>query len=130
MYKATTHDIAIYVEPEFLDHESIPDEGVFVWAYHVKIENKSLDVVQLESRHWHITDALGRIHEVKGVGVVGEQPILSPGESFEYTSGTPLSTPSGIMKGTYRMTTLNGKAFDVEIPVFSLDSPHEKHLMN
>ena len=130
MYQATTHNIAIYVEPEFLDHESIPDEGVFVWAYHVKIENQSSEVVQLESRHWHITDSLGRIHEVKGVGVVGEQPILSPGESFEYTSGTPLSTPSGIMKGTYRMTTLNGKAFDVEIPVFSLDSPHEKHLMN
>ncbi len=84
------------------------------------------DTVQLVNRYWHITDSLGRVQEVRGPGVVGEQPTLKPGESFEYTSGTPLPTPSGIMVGTYEMESANGRRFDVAVPAFSLDSPHEE----
>lgn len=124
-YSETTRSIAVSVRPIYLDDQSEPEEGRYVWAYHIRIENNGAEVVQLLNRHWRITDALGRMQEVRGPGVVGEQPVLEPGESFEYTSGTPLSTPSGIMVGSYEMETRAGERFEVKIPAFSLDSPHE-----
>ena len=97
-----------------------------MWAYRIRIENLGREPVQLLRRTWHITDAHGRTQSVKGAGVIGQQPVLEPGESFEYTSGTPLETPSGFMVGTYHMVaTDSGEAFDVAIPAFSLDSPHQ-----
>jgi ApaG protein len=130
MYRKTTRDIAITVKPMFLEEQSSPADNYFVWAYRVRIENRGGAVVQLRNRYWRITDANGRIQEVRGAGVVGEQPVLKPGESFEYTSGTPLSTPSGIMVGAYQMATDGGETFDVAIPAFSLDSPHEAARLN
>jgi len=124
VYTLTTGSITVLVEPEFLDEQSDPDEHRFVWAYHVRIENRGNQVVQLKSRYWHITDQSGQVQEVSGVGVIGEQPWLSPGESFEYTSGTPLATPSGIMHGHYVMQADRGDAFKAAIPAFSLDSPY------
>lgn len=125
MYETTTHDIKVSVEPVFLDDQSSPEDSHFVWAYSVKIENSSAKQVQLINRHWKITDSQGRSQEVRGTGVVGEQPILKPGEVFEYTSGTPLPTPSGFMHGAYEMETTEGDHFEIQIPAFSLDSPHE-----
>jgi ApaG protein len=122
MYSSTTSNVTVSVRPKYLDHESMPDKNIYVWAYTVKIENNGTDIVQLRTRHWKITDAYGRVQEVHGPGVVGEQPVLKPGESFEYTSGTPLSTPSGIMMGTYSMQSPDGSLFDVAIPAFSLDT--------
>jgi ApaG protein len=130
MYSHTSQDIRITVEPYYLDDQSSPSDDHYVWAYHVKIENVGEATVQLINRYWRITDANGQIQEVRGSGVVGEQPVLDPGESFEYTSGTPLGTPSGIMVGTYEMETQNGERFDVEIPAFSLDSPHQPVQLN
>jgi len=130
MYSATTRGITVTVKPTFLEDQSQPSERYFVWAYHVRIENKSSYTVQLRTRHWRITDGAGRLQEVKGDGVVGEQPTLSPGQAFEYTSGCPLGTPSGIMVGSYQMLTASGEAFDVAIPAFSLDSPHETPRLN
>ena len=124
-YSETTKAIKISVEPFYLDEQSEPDDAHFVWAYHVRIENTGNETVQLMTRHWRITDSLGNTQEVRGDGVVGEQPVLISGESFEYTSGTPLGTPSGIMVGTYQMETESGDRFDVDIPAFSLDSPHQ-----
>lgn len=125
MYVRTTHDITVSVNPIYLDDQSSPGDNHYVWAYRVRIENNSDSTVQLKRRHWKITDAYGRIQEVQGAGVVGEQPVLHPGDSYEYTSGTPLPTPSGIMVGRYQMETEGGERFDVDIPAFSLDSPHE-----
>lgn len=130
MYTAVTHDIRVTVQPVFLEDQSSPAEGRFVWAYHVRIENEGKETVQLRTRHWRITDAMGRVQEVRGPGVVGEQPVLEPGDHFEYTSGTPLATPSGIMAGTYGMEGEDGRAFDVTIPAFSLDSPHQPMQLN
>jgi len=130
VYERVTHDILISVRPFYLEEQSAPDEDRFVWAYRVNIENKSSETVQLLNRYWRITDKLGRLQEVKGPGVVGEQPVLKPGESFEYTSGCPLGTPSGIMVGSYEMTTSEGKRFHVEIPAFSLDSPYDTAAIN
>lgn len=126
MYKSTTRDIEVTVEPFYLEEKSAPDEARFIWGYHVQIENHGRETVQLRSRFWRITDALGRVQEVRGEGVVGEQPVLHPGDAFEYTSGAPLSTPSGVMVGTYSMTTNGGEPFEVAIPAFSLDSPHDR----
>ncbi len=126
MYEITTRCIRIRVEPEYLDQQSRPEESRFVWAYHVRIENGGDQTVQLISRYWRITDGNGTTQEVRGAGVVGEQPTLTPGASFEYTSGTPLGTPSGFMVGRYQMVTADGERFEVEIPAFSLDSPHQK----
>lgn len=103
MYRQTTKDITIEVRSIFLDDQSSVAENRFVWAYQVTITNGGEKTVQLLSRHWRITDALGRIQEVRGAGVVGEQPIIHPGDSYTYTSGTPLTTPSGIMVGAYEM---------------------------
>lgn len=130
MYTKVTRSIRITVDPVFLEDQSIPTQNHFVWAYHVRIENEGGETVQLRTRHWRITDALGRVQEVRGPGVVGEQPVLTPGESFEYTSGTPLATPSGIMVGSYQMEAANGEMFDAAIPAFSLDSPHETIRLN
>ncbi len=129
-YSATTRSIKVVVKPFFLEDQSSPPEDHYVWAYHVRIENHGPETVQLRRRHWRITDALGRQQEVKGAGVVGEQPILKPGEAFEYTSGTPLPTPSGIMVGSYEMETKAGESFAVAIPAFSLDSPHQAIRLN
>ena len=125
IYALTTRDITITVEPAYLEEHSEPEDGRYVWSYHVRIENQGDEVVQLMTRHWRITDSRGIVHEVRGDGVVGEQPVLRPGESFKYTSGTPLSSPSGIMAGSYRMETDQGECFDATVPAFSLDSPHQ-----
>lgn len=130
MYSETTRSIQVTVQPIYLEDQSAPDEQRFVWAYHVRIENRGPETVQLRTRHWRITDGLGRIQEVKGAGVVGEQPVLEPGGTFEYTSGTPLPTPSGFMQGSYQMETRSGERFDVAIPPFSLDSPHQPMKLN
>lgn len=125
-YERTTRQITVSVEPFFLEEQSTPEESHFVWAYHVRIENNSGETVRLVGRHWRITDSAGHIQEVRGDGVVGEQPELRPGEAFEYTSGTPLPTPSGIMAGEYHMESDAGERFDVVIPPFSLDSPFQE----
>lgn len=130
MYSAITRQITVTVKPVYLEDQSSPRDNHFVWAYHVRIENRGGNTVQLRSRYWHITDALGRVQEVRGAGVVGEQPVLKPGQAFEYTSGTPLPTPSGIMTGTYQMETEGGELFDIAIPAFSLDSPHQAARLN
>ena len=130
MYSKTTRAIRVSVQPAYLDEQSKPQENYFVWAYKVRIENQGDDTVQLINRYWHITDGLGRVQEVRGPGVVGKQPVLGPGESFEYTSGSPLSTSSGIMVGTYEMTGPGGERFEVDIPAFSLDIPDEPRRLN
>jgi ApaG protein len=121
MYESVTRNIRVSVRPKYLQSQSRPDDDHFVWAYTITIENRGAEIVTLRSRHWKITDARGRLQEVKGEGVVGEQPTLAPGESFEYTSGVPLATPSGFMVGTYQMETAEGDRFDIAIPAFSLD---------
>ena len=118
------------VSPTYLDDQSVPENSHFVWTYHVLIENRGPETVQLRSRHWRITNGRGEVREVRGPGVVGEQPRLEPGDEFEYTSGVPLTTPSGIMTGSYQMETRHGESFDVEIPAFSLDSPHQPVKIN
>jgi ApaG protein len=129
-YEAITRDIKVSVEPSFLDKDSAPADDYYFWAYTVEIANGGATAVQLLSRHWRITDSEGRTQEVRGAGVVGEQPMLEPGESFRYTSGAPLRTPSGIMLGWYRMEAEDGERFDVEIPAFSLDSPYASRRVN
>jgi ApaG protein len=125
-YSKTTRGIRVSVRSFYLADQSQPDEGKFVWAYRIKIENQGRETVQLLRRTWHITDANGRTQRVHGPGVVGQQPTIEPGESFEYTSGTPLDTPSGFMTGAYHMVVSgSGEEFDVAIPIFSLDSPHQ-----
>jgi ApaG protein len=125
-YSRTTRDVLVSVRSFFLADQSQPEENHFVWAYRVKIENQGPEPIQLLRRTWQITDARGRTQHVHGAGVVGEQPLLEPGESFEYTSGTPLDTPSGFMVGAYHMVIpSSGESFDVAIPAFSLDSPHQ-----
>ena len=135
MYSKTTKKINITVTPFYLEEQSEPNENHFVWAYKVTINNNGKETVQLINRYWKIIDSSGNAREVRGSGVVGEQPVLKPGEKFEYTSGTPLNTPSGFMGGYYEMTyvlneqqlILDAKNFEVEIPLFSLDSPYESN---
>jgi ApaG protein len=125
-YAATTRDVRVTVRAVYLADQSRPEENRYAWAYHISIENLGREAVQLLRRTWLITDARGRVPKVHGEGVVGQQPVLDPGETFEYTSGTPLETPSGFMVGTYHMVLRDsGEAFDVAIPAFSLDSPHQ-----
>lgn len=123
VYQALTHGILVRVSPSFLAEDSDPEAGRFLWAYTVEIENHGKETVQLISRHWIVTDAMNRVEEVVGEGVVGEQPTLKPMEAFRYASGCPLQTPSGTMRGTYRMMTDGGEPFDIEIPEFSLHLP-------
>jgi ApaG protein len=129
-YEEITRDIKIAVEPNFLDDQSEPEESRYLWSYRVIIENKSALTVQLLSRYWRITDARGRIHEVRGEGVIGEQPVIAPGRAYEYTSGAPLETASGFMTGTYHMRASTGENFEVGIPMFALESPYEAHRMH
>ena len=130
MYSEITRSIKVSVKPLYLEDQSSPAEGRYVWAYHVRIENRGLETVQLRNRHWQITDSRGQMQEVRGAGVIGEQPVLAPGESFEYTSGAPLPTPSGIMVGSYEMETKGGESFWARVPAFSLDSPHQAVRLN
>ena len=130
MYSEITRDIQVTVEPNFVESESSPDERRFFWAYTIEIANLGAEVVQLRARHWQITDANGRTEEVRGPGVVGKQPVLKPGEKFSYTSGCPLTTPSGIMVGSYQMQTDTGEAFEIQVPAFSLDLPDERKTVN
>jgi len=125
-YSRTTRGIRVSVQSFFLAEQSDPDDGRFLWAYRIKIENEGGETVRLMRRTWEITDARGRTQRVHGAGVVGEQPLLEPGGAFEYTSGTPLDTPTGFMVGAYHMVVpASGENFDVAIPAFSLDSPHQ-----
>ena len=130
MYTAVSNKIKVTVHPKYLEEQSEPDESRYFWSYTIEIANVGDRIVQLTHRHWEITDANGRREEVRGPGVVGEQPKLKPGDAFSYTSGCPLKTPSGIMVGTYRMIDESGEEFDVAIPAFSLDSPHAKRMLN
>lgn len=124
MFTSTTDNIRITVQPHYLEDQSIPDESHYVWAYTVVLENLGKETVQLIARYWHITDATGAVQEVRGPGVVGEQPTLQPGQGFRYTSAAALKTASGIMHGHYEMISQpDARAFVVEIPTFSLDSP-------
>jgi len=129
-YRAVTRQIEVRVIPRFLAERSSPENGYFFWAYTINITNLGKETVQLKTRHWRITDALGRLQEVKGPGVVGEEPTLKAGESFEYTSGVPLPTPSGFMVGSYGMVSEAGQHFDIEIPAFSLDSSYAERTIN
>ncbi|HVT56233.1 MAG TPA: Co2+/Mg2+ efflux protein ApaG [Xanthobacteraceae bacterium] len=130
MYRAVTHDIQVTVTPSFLPDRSSAENARFFWAYKIEIVNLGKATVQLKTRHWKITDAHGKLQEVRGPGVVGEQPVLKPGGRFEYTSGVPLTTATGMMAGTYQMETETGETFDVEVPAFSLDSPHNKRVLH
>ena len=130
MYRTVSRGIEVKVTPRFLPDRSSPENGYYFWAYTITLTNLGGETVQLKTRHWRITDALGRLQEVKGPGVVGEEPVLKPGESFEYTSGVPLPTPSGFMTGSYGMVTAGGEHFDIEIPAFSLDSSYAERTIN
>jgi ApaG protein len=130
MYKTTTRAIQVSVEPTFVEAESSPGDSRYFWAYTIEITNTGDEIVRLRSRHWRITDGNGRTEEVRGAGVVGKQPLLKPGETFSYTSGCPLTTPSGIMVGTYQMQNEEGELFSIAIPPFSLDLPDERRVMN
>jgi ApaG protein len=130
MYQTITEHIRVSVRPEFVEAQSQPEHSKYMWAYTITVENTGLETVTLLTRHWVITDGLGRRQDVRGDGVVGEQPTLKPGQSFEYTSGCPLSTPSGMMVGSYGMVTANGRPLDVAIPAFSLDSSYDRHSVN
>jgi ApaG protein len=130
MYRAITRQIEVTVEPNFLPERSSIEHSRYFWSYTIVITNSGDETVQLKTRHWIITDASGRQQEVRGEGVVGEQPVLAPGERFEYTSGVPLSTASGIMAGRYQMVTESGERFEIDVPTFSLDSPSGKRVLN
>jgi ApaG protein len=130
MYRAVTRGIQVTVEPHYLADRSEPENGLHVWAYLVDIVNLGLETVSLRSRYWRIIDGEGRLEEVRGEGVVGEQPTLAPGERYEYTSGCPLRTTSGVMSGSYTFETVEGQEFPVTIPAFSLDIPGERRSLN
>ena len=130
MYRAVTRQIEVTVEPAFMPERSSAENSRYFWSYTIMITNTGDETVQLRTRYWIITDAIGRQQEVRGEGVVGEQPVLAPGEHFKYTSGVPLSTPSGIMGGRYQMVSETGENFDIEIPTFSLDMPSTERRLN
>lgn len=130
MYRAVTRQIEVTVEPNFMPDRSSAEERQFFWSYTIVITNAGAETVQLRRRHWIITDASGRSQEVRGEGVVGEQPVLAPGERFQYTSRVPLQTASGFMSGRYQMVTEAGEPFEIDVPAFSLDSPDSKRVLN
>jgi ApaG protein len=130
MYKAVTRAIEVNVEPSFMPDRSSSEKHYYFWAYRILIVNRGTETVQLKTRHWIITDGSGQERVVKGEGVVGEQPTLGPGETFEYTSGVPLQTPSGFMTGRYLMVTDRGERFEIDIPTFSLDCPSGGRTLN
>ena len=125
MYERETRSIQVAVKPAYLDDQSDPDDGRYVWSYTVTIENRGAESVQLMSRYWNITDGAGWCRKFRGPGVVGAQPVIAPGEKFQYTSGCPLATASGMMIGRYQMKAASGEAFEAEIPAFLLESPYE-----
>ncbi len=129
-YEAETEGVVIRVKPSFLEEESSPSENRYFWAYHVEIENRGKHTLQLMTRHWHITDREGRVQEVNGSGVVGQNPVLKPGGRFEYTSGCPLNAPSGMMQGAYSMEDETGAMLEARIPLFALDSPYDRRAPN
>jgi ApaG protein len=130
MYRAVTRNIEVKVTPRFLPERSSHEKSYFFWSYTIEISNHGPETVQLKTRHWRITDANGRRQDVRGAGVVGEEPVLKAGESFEYTSGVPLPTPSGFMAGVYGMVSASGENFEIEVPAFSLDSGNSKRTIN
>ena len=130
VYEAETRGVRIRVAPKYLPDRSDPEGELFVWAYHVEIENEGDHPVQLVDRRWLITDAFGREEEVAGPGVVGEQPVIKPGDRFEYTSGCPLTTSSGVMVGHYGMVAEDGERFEAAIPAFSLHLPGAERVLN
>ncbi len=130
MYRAVTRNIEVTVEPYYRESQSDPADSRYVWGYRVIIVNHSDTTVQLLTRYWQITNESGSVDEVRGDGVVGEQPVLHPGDSYQYASGCPLETPSGVMRGNYGMSTASGERFDVEIPAFSLDVPGQIRTLN
>ena len=125
--QAVTRGIRVRVDPQYDPQRSKPSAGHWFFLYTVTIENQGVETVQLMSRHWIITDGNNQVEEVRGPGVVGEQPVLAPGESFQYTSGCPLTTDVGKMEGTYQMVTTSGEAFDAEIAPFTLATPGLVH---
>lgn len=127
MKSETLHNIIVEVETRYVEGQSEPDNDRFVFSYTITIRNAGLIAAQLLSRHWIITDANGNVQEVRGEGVVGEQPHLNPGEGFQYTSGAMIATPVGSMRGTYQMVADNGDHFDAEIPAFTLAIPRTLH---
>ncbi len=129
-YEAETRGLIVRVRPQYLAEQSDPEAHRWVWAYAIEIVNASAETVQLISRHWTITDGLGKVEEVQGPGVVGDQPTLRPGDAYTYASGCPLTTPSGSMVGSYRMVTDFGQAFDIAVPPFSLDLPDARRVVN
>ena len=131
MYEQETDGFVVRVEPNFLPQESAPDEGRFVWSYTIEIENRSEDAAQLVARFWRITDETGFTQEVRGAGVVGQQPVIPPGRSFRYTSACPLGAPSGVMMGAYSMERVDDRSgFDIAVPLFALESPYNTRLAN
>lgn len=130
MFERKTKDVIVRVEPDYLSEQSSPSDDRFIWAYTVEIENQTGTDLCVKERFWQIADSRGQVQEVRGSGVVGEQPVLKPGEVFRYTSGAPLTAPSGMMLGSYKMEGPDGHSFDVDIPAFILESPHEPRLLN
>lgn len=130
LYEAQTDGVIVRVRPIYLEEQSDPDEGRWLWAYAVEIENRRPERVQLLARHWVITDASGHVEEVRGPGVVGEQPVIDPGETYGYASGCPLGTSSGTMEGTYLMSIQGGAQFNARIPAFSLETPGVRRVVN
>ena len=130
MYRAITRQIEVTVEPNFLPERPPVDHRQYFWSYTIVITNTGEETVQLRTRYWIITDAAGHKEEVRGEGVIGEQPVLAPGEHFEYTSGVGLPTASGFMSGRYQMMSESGEQFEIDIPAFSLDGPATNRVLN
>lgn len=129
-YEAETRGVRVRVRPQFVEDQSSPENDRYLWAYTIEIANQGARTLQLMTRHWRITDRDGHVQEVNGEGVVGQQPVLQPGTAFEYTSGCPLTTPSGLMQGVYRLVDESGDAIDAQIPLFALDSPYDRRAAN
>jgi ApaG protein len=127
MQSQDVYQIQVNVTTEFIQQQSDPQSNRYAFAYHIQISNQGSLPAQLLNRHWKITDGNGKVTEVRGEGVVGEQPLLSPGETFQYTSGTILETPVGSMQGSYQMLADNGQTFDADIPAFRLSVPGALH---
>jgi len=130
MTESRRHEIKVVPKATYVAEQSDPSKNQYVFSYTITITNTGDVPAQLISRHWYITDGEHRVQEVKGLGVIGQQPVLKPGESFEYTSGVPLPTPSGFMTGSYGMVSASGEPFDIAIPTFSLDSPEGQRTLN
>lgn len=129
-YEAETEGVVVRVRPSYLAGQSDPEGGRWIWAYQIEIENRSDGPIQLLARSWTITDGHGHEEQIRGPGVVGEQPIIGPGDSYSYASGCPLGTPSGAMVGSYFCTDATGRGFEVAIPAFSLDIPTARRVLN